>query len=309
MRTSDETDIIKISDLVKNYGDVKAVRGINFCVKKGELFAFLGPNGSGKSTSIDMMCTYLKQDSGHVIIDGNELGKDDDKIREVIGVVHQQSLLDKMLTVRENFIFRGSLYGMKGEELLKRVDEVIHTVGLERYQNHLYGKLSGGQRRRCDIARALINRPKILFLDEPTTGLDPQTRKIVWDTIIHLQKEVGMTIFLTTHYMEEAAVADYIVIIDKGEIITEGTSDELRERYTKDKLFIVPSDSEQLLEKLKSENVEYTLQNNKVLILLDKTLDSLDIINKCRTCIESFEVTSGSMDDVFLEVTGREVRE
>ena len=207
---------IEVSGLIKNYGKIKAVDGIDFSVDSGSLFAFLGPNGAGKSTTIDILCTLLRPDGGRAAINGLEIGRQDEKIRREIGVVFQEGVLDRLLSVRENLMLRGSFYGFRGEELKKRVSDALLKSGAGEFALRKYGQLSGGQRRRADIARALVNSPKILFLDEPATGLDPQTRKSIWDTIRRLQRDNGTTVFLTTHYMEEAEQADYVVVIDAG---------------------------------------------------------------------------------------------
>ncbi len=201
-------NIIEVSNLHKSYGSVHAVKGLDFYVENGKIFAFLGPNGAGKSTTIDIICTFLKPDSGSVTVDGHVLGHEDGAIRASIGAVFQDNLLDNLLTVEENLRTRGSFYGLKGKTLEAAAKKAAEITGVTELMKRPYGKLSGGQRRRCDISRALVHTPKILFLDEPTTGLDPQTRKAVWETITSLQKETGMTVFLTTHYMEEAAGAD-----------------------------------------------------------------------------------------------------
>ena len=242
--------IIEITNLKKSYGSVEAVKGIDFYVEEGSLFAFLGPNGAGKSTTINMVCTLLKPDSGSVIINGLTLGRDDKKIRQNIGVVFQDNVLDPLLTVKENLYVRGSFYGINGNKLKNAVENAAKVTEIENILNRPYGKLSGGQKRRADIARALVNTPKILFLDEPTTGLDPQTRKSVWDTIKELQKNNGMTVFLTTHYMEEAASADYVAVIDNGLISAKGTPAELREKYSNDSLYLTPSSKDELERKL-----------------------------------------------------------
>jgi ABC-type multidrug transport system, ATPase component len=225
------TNMIEVNELHKSYKDVHAVNGISFYVETGKLFAFLGPNGAGKSTTIDMICTFLKPDGGTVTVDGFQLGKKDNDIRRTIGAVFQDGLLDNLLTAEENLRTRGALYGLRGAALNKAVAKALAAVNIEDLAKRQYGKLSGGQRRRCDIARALVNTPKVLFLDEPTTGLDPQTRKAVWDTVITLQKETDMTVFLTTHYMEEAAEADYVIVIDNGKIAAKGTPAELRSLF------------------------------------------------------------------------------
>ena len=238
--------IIEVSNLKKSYGDIEAVKGIDFYVDEGSLFAFLGLNGAGKSTTIDMMCTFLKADSGKIKIDNYEVNKDDDKIKSLIGVVFQDSVLDDLLTVKENLKVRSKLYNMSKSEFDKNLEEIAHVTSINDFLNRQYGKLSGGQRRRADIARALINKPKILFLDEPTTGLDPNSRKSVWDMIRRLQEENNMTVFLTTHYMEEAAKADYIIIMNEGKIEAKGTTYELKEKYTKDKMIVYTKNNRRL---------------------------------------------------------------
>ena len=297
--------IIEVRQLQKSYKDVKAVNGIDFYVEEGELFAFLGLNGAGKSTTIDMLCTFLKLDRGSIKINNYEVGKDDEKIKSLVGVVFQESVLDELLTVKENLITRSKLYNMSKDEFNKNLEEIADITGIREIINRQYRKLSGGQRRRVDIARALINKPKILFLDEPTTGLDPKTRKNVWDMIRTLQKDNNMTVFLTTHYMEEASKADYIVVMDKGVIAAKGTTNELKEKYAKDKMIIYFDDekSDFIENYLKENNYEFFIQNNNITIEINTTLDSIKIIDDCRIYINSFEVIKGSMDDVFLNIT------
>lgn len=297
--------IIEVRQLQKSYKDVKAVKGIDFYVEEGELFAFLGLNGAGKSTTIDMLCTFLKLDRGSIKINNYEVGKDDEKIKSLVGVVFQESVLDELLTVKENLITRSKLYNMSKDEFNKNLEEIADITGIREIINRQYRKLSGGQRRRVDIARALINKPKILFLDEPTTGLDPKTRKNVWDMIRTLQKDNNMTVFLTTHYMEEASKADYIVVMDKGVIAAKGTTDELKEKYAKDKMIIYFDDekSDFIENYLKENNYEFFIQNNNITIEINTTLESIKIIDDCRIYINSFEVIKGSMDDVFLNIT------
>nr|WP_295676373.1 ABC transporter ATP-binding protein [uncultured Intestinibacter sp.] len=297
--------IIEVRQLQKSYKDVKAVNGIDFYVEEGELFAFLGLNGAGKSTTIDMLCTFLKLDRGSIKINNYEVGKDDEKIKSLVGVVFQESVLDELLTVKENLITRSKLYNMSKDEFNKNLEEIADITGIREIINRQYRKLSGGQRRRVDIARALINKPKILFLDEPTTGLDPKTRKNVWDMIRTLQKDNNMTVFLTTHYMEEASKADYIVVMDKGVIAAKGTTDELKEKYAKDKMIIYFDDekSDFIENYLKENNYEFFIQNNNITIEINTTLESIKIIDDCRIYINSFEVIKGSMDDVFLNIT------
>jgi len=301
--------IIDVSSLKKSYGTVEAVKGIDFQVEPGTLFAFLGPNGAGKSTTIDIICTLLKPDGGRVIIDGKELGRDDHQIRSSIGVVFQDHVLDPLLTVKENLYTRAKLYGLSSTQMRAAAERSIASSGVEEFVNRPYGKLSGGQKRRADIARALVHTPKILFLDEPTTGLDPQTRKNVWETIQALQAESGMTVFLTTHYMEEAAGADYVTIIDNGLISAQGTPMELKQKYSLDSLKILPRELGALTRFLEGCSIPYTLNDNLVSVSLHNTAEAIPIICECRQNIENFEVLNGTMDDVFINITGKEIRE
>lgn len=301
--------IIEVKGLKKSFGDMRAVDGVDFYVEKGALFAFLGPNGAGKSTTIDMISTQLRPDAGEVRVDGHMLGQDDDAIRGKIGIVFQDSVLDSLLTVKENLYLRGSLYGMPKEQLKNAIFTAAHTADVMEFYDRPYGKLSGGQRRRADIARALVNTPEILFLDEPTTGLDPQTRRKVWDTITLLQKERSMTIFLTTHYMEEAARADYITIMDHGKIMAHGTPAQLKEAYTKDVLKMTPKDEAALADCLKSSGTAFERVGGDFVVQLAHTMDAVDLVNRCRQNISGMEVRRGTMDDVFLNITGAKVRE
>ncbi len=301
--------IIEVKNLSKSYGKIKAVNDISFYVEKGKLFAFLGPNGAGKSTTIDTICTFLKADSGQVLVNNLEIGKDDNDIRKIIGAVFQDGLLDDLLTIEENLKFRGSLYGLRGKTLNLAVKKAMQEVNVVDLAKRQYGKLSGGQKRRCDIARALINTPRILFLDEPTTGLDPQTRKVVWETIIKLQKENDMTIFLTTHYMEEANSADYVIVIDNGKIAAKGTPIELKEQFANDKLIISSNDMQSIKEVLIENKIVFSESAANIIIKLEKTTDSLPIIQLCKKYITAFEVVAGTLDDAFIGITGKEIRE
>lgn len=301
-------EIIKVDGLRKNYGDVVAVDGISFSVEENSLFAFLGPNGAGKSTVINIICTVLKPDSGSVSVNGNILGKDDTEIRKTLGIVFQTSILDPLLTVRENLRIRGALYGLKGEELEERIVWASDSAGTEEFLDRRYGKLSGGQKRRADIARALVSKPKILMLDEPTTGLDPQTRRKIWDTITDLKKEEGMTVFLTAHYMEEAEVADYVVIIDDGKIAAEGSPSYLKEEFTSDVLTLIPNDMDALISVLEADGTEFEKAGDRVKIKLKDTKSSIALLNRYKDLISSLEVRMGTMDDAFIEITGEAIR-
>lgn len=226
---------IDVKDLVKIYGQHQAVKKISFRVDEGEFFAFLGENGAGKSTTINILCTILQKTSGDVHILGHSIDTDADFVRRNIGIVFQNSVLDSKLTVAQNLYTRGSYYGLTKKETVERIEPFRQPFDLDEIMHQNYGTLSGGQRRRVDIVRALIHQPKILFLDEPTTGLDPRSRRTLWDYLTKLRQSRNMTIFLTTHYMEEADDADHVVIMDQGKIIEDDTPENLKAKYTKPK--------------------------------------------------------------------------
>ena len=298
--------IIEVNGLSKSFDKVQAVNDISFFVEEGSLFSFLGTNGAGKSTTISILLTLLKQDHGDVIVKGYKVGKQDDKIRQEIGVVFQESLLDPLLTVEENLKIRGSFYGMSKIEKRDAIERVTKLTELNSFIKRPYGKLSGGERRRTDIARALIHNPSILIMDEPTTGLDAQNRKNIWNTILKLQKETKMTVFLTTHYIEEAANSDYVVVIKKGEIIAKGTPDQLKNEYASDHLIILPNDEEKLRALLKAEKLDFTNERSNFSIPLNDTKSAIPILVKHFDLIASFEVRKSSLDDVFLAINGKE---
>ena len=297
--------IIEVKDLTKKYKEHTAVDGISFDVEEGELYAFLGENGAGKSTTINMLTTVLQKTSGRAVIAGHELGKEDDEIRKVNGIVFQNSVLDKKLTVRENLITRGSYYGLSKKQVEQRLEPFSERFEMKDIWNRRYDKLSGGQRRRVDIMRALINEPKILFLDEPTTGLDPKSRRLVWDYINYLRKEHGLTIFLTTHYMEETRDADRVLILDKGKIVTMGTPAELKTRYAHSKLVWYTARSE------KAEALITKISNNSIYDADHYSIETDDNITEFiyehRDEIRDYEYIKGTMDDVFLTLTGKEL--
>lgn len=301
--------IIEVSGLKKSYGPIEAVRGIDFYVERGSLFAFLGPNGAGKSTTINIIDTLLKSDGGEVIIDGYKLGRDDAKIRSLIGTVFQEHVLDDLLTVRENILVRGSFYHSGKRELYAAVDYAAEITGVMGYFNRPYGKLSGGQRRRTDIARALVNKPKILILDEPTTGLDPQTRENVWEAIERLRSENDMTIFLTTHYMEEAGKSDYVVVIDDGVISAKGTPARLKEQYSSDYMILHTDHMDDIVDFLKTFGLPWEIKGDTITLKLKSTMEALPILERVGDSIRGFQVIEGDMDDAFINITGREMRE
>ena len=296
-------NVIEVRNLVKKYNEHLAVKGIDFDVKEGELFAFLGENGAGKSTTINILCTILEKTSGDIRICGHLLGREDDLIRKEIGIVFQNSVLDDKLTVKENLFTRGSYYGLTKKQIEERLKSFYERFELAEIMNRKYEKLSGGQRRRVDIVRALLNNPKILFLDEPTTGLDPKSRKIVWDYIDYLRREKGMTIFLTTHYMEETRDANHVVILDKGEVIARGTPSELKSSYASSKFLWYTERNEENDKTAKSINSRILYDADHYNILFDGNI--FDIISGEKDKFKDFEIIKGSMDDVFLNLTGR----
>ena len=295
------SDIIKIEHLNKCFGDVKAVNDLSFRVKKGELFAFLGVNGAGKSTTISIICGQLRKDSGNVWIKDKEADRAGSETKRLLRVVFQDSDLDKPLTVKENLKSRAALYGITGNSFEKRLAELVEILDFGDYINRPVGKLSGGQRRRIDIARALIHRPEILILDEPTTGLDPQTRLLIWNVIERLRTEENMTVFLTTHYMEEAASAGYVVIIDKGSIVAEGTPLELKNEYVHDTISLYGVTEDEI----KALETEYKAIRDGYRIQVKNTLEATKMIVKHQEIFRDYEVVKGGMDDVFLAVTGK----
>jgi multidrug/hemolysin transport system ATP-binding protein len=302
-------DIIQVSNLKKNFKDITAVDDISFRVKRGQLYGFLGVNGAGKSTTINILCTILKSSAGEVYVCGYQLGKEDYEIRKKIGVVFQDNVLDNRLTIRENLITRASLYDKDSRSIKKNLKYVCEILNIGDLLKRQYRELSGGQKRRCEIARALMNRPEILFLDEPTTGLDPQTRQNVWECIERLRKDEKMTVFLTTHYMEEAAKAQYISIMEAGKLVAEGTPSQLKEKYSQDILRLVPADNpddkEELVKEIKEAKLTYEHRSNHIRVVIPDSMHGLDFLNRVRGRLKSFELVQGTMDDVFLNVTGK----
>ncbi len=295
--------IIEIKNLHKSFKDVKAVDGLSFSVKKGEFFSFLGVNGAGKSTTISIMCGTLDKDEGQVLIDGKDIEKDLSLIKSEIGVVFQNSVLDSNLSVYDNLYYRASLYNIKKDEFKNRLEELANILEFKDLLKRKVSKLSGGQRRKIDIARALFHHPKILILDEPTTGLDPKTRKLLWKIINDIRLQEEMTVFLTTHYMEEAADSDYVVILDKGKMIASGTPLELKNKYTGDYITVYNANEEDI----KTLNLPYKKIRDAIRISVKDTENARDLIIKHPDLFVDFEITKGKMDDVFLSATGKEL--
>mgnify|MGYP002546028067 CR=1 FL=1 len=293
--------IIEIEHLKKSFGDVKAVNDLSFNVRQGELFAFLGVNGAGKSTTISIICGQLDKDAGNVTVCGESIEHGLDKIARRLGVVFQNSVLDQALSVRDNLRSRAALYGINGADFKKRLAELAELLDFGDLLGRTVGKLSGGQRRRIDIARALVHKPEILILDEPTTGLDPQTRVTLWRAIENLRKTENMTVFLTTHYMEEAADADYVVILDHGEIAAEGTPLALKNTYAGDFITVYGADEAEI----KRLGRPYEAIRDAYRVTVPDTAAATELIMKYPEIFRDYEVTKGKMDDVFLAVTGK----
>ena len=300
--------IIEIEHLQKSFKEVKAVDDLSFSVREGELFAFLGVNGAGKSTTINIISSILKKDGGKVRVCGEDIDSHPDHIKGKIGIVFQNSVLDKRLSAYRNLKSRAAMYDIYGDAFKKRLEELDSLLGLKEILNRPLNKLSGGQKRRVDIARALIHNPELLILDEPTTGLDPQTRITVWNVIEQLRKERGLTVFLTTHYMEEAAVADYVVILDAGKKVAEGTPHELKTKYATDiiRFYKNLDEAEKLFAplgyKIKRERdfVEVEIKGTDIIA---------EYISKHTALFQDYEVLKGNMDNVFLKVTGKDWQE
>ncbi len=289
---------IEINNLTKKYGDFTAVNDISFFVSQGEFVGFLGVNGAGKSTTINIMSTLLAPTKGSVKICGYDLSQDT-QIRKNIGVVYQENVLDDLLTVNENLVCRGALHGITKKQAQEKISELSKTFSIEEILNKRYKYLSGGQKRRCEIVASLMHTPQILFLDEPTTGLDPAARIEVWNTIKMMREKTNMTVFLTTHYMEEASQADKIIIIDKGKLIATGSPYELKEQYAFDCLKIYTTENIDYYLK----GTEYSKQGNAVVVRLKKTTDAIDILNSINGKFSGFEVVQGTLDDVFINAT------
>ena len=299
---------IEIKNLKKYFKDVKAVDDISFEVEEGELFAFLGLNGAGKSTTINIICGTYPLDAGEVKINGMSIDNDMDKIKPLLGVVFQDSILDAKLSGYDNLVTRAGLYDISNEEFKENLQFLSEKLELKDILNRPLNKLSGGQRRRIDLARALIHKPKILILDEPTTGLDPNTRRLVWRLIDYLRKTEKLTVLLTTHYMEEASEANNVVIMDTGKIVARGTPNELKDKYAFDSIKVLKHDTD-LVSCLTNDEINYSVSEDVIKIDCESTMQALDLLNKYKNHIKDFEVCKGKMDDVFLNVTGKNLKE
>jgi ABC-2 type transport system ATP-binding protein len=303
------SSIIEVKNFTKKYGDFTAVNDISFEVEEGTIFAFLGPNGAGKSTTINTLCTIFEKTSGTLLIDGKDVTTQKSEVRSTIGVVFQDATLDNKMSINENLKMHCVFYNIPKREVEERIQFVLKLVDLLKERNKMVGALSGGMKRRVEIARGLIHYPKVLFLDEPTTGLDPQTRAHIWEYITKLQKERNITIFLTTHYMEEAEICNKVAIMDGGVIVAYDTPYSLKKQYTKDKAYIT-TENEQELEKLLEEyKLEYVKKDGYYKVDAENISGLLQVLSLQKDVISDIEIKKGTFNDVFLEITGKKIRE
>lgn len=303
--------IIEVKNYTKKYGDFTAVDNVSFEVEEGSVFAFLGPNGAGKSTTINTLCTMMEKTSGTLLIDGKDVSKEKDEVRKAIGVVFQSQTLDEKMTISENLNMHCVFYSIPKKEVKDRIHFVLELVDLLDWKDKNVSSLSGGMKRRVEIARALLHYPKVLFLDEPTTGLDPQTRNRMWEYITKLQKEKNITIFLTTHYMDEAEICDHVAIMDDGKIMVDDTPENLKQQYTKDKATLHVSCPEKFEEALTKEHVGYQREKETFYVDVDAAniQTFLDFIQPFKKEIQDLEIKKGTLNDVFLKITGKAIRE
>lgn len=294
--------MITVQNFTKRYGEKIAVNNIHFKVKEEAFFALLGPNGAGKSTTIESLSTLKSIDHGTLTLNGYTVGQDDAKIRQSMGLVFQYSVLDQNLTGEENLRIRGRFYGLSKQELTERLAHLESTIGFASFKDQKVKTLSGGQRRKLDIARALIHQPRLLMLDEPTTGLDPKSRQDIWQLIMKLKQESKMTLLLTTHYMEEVQEADHVIIMHHGNIVAEDTADRLRLIHASDTLRLYPKRG--LVKQLKALGIDYQTHGDTIVVNVADAFAGHDIVSQCREYLESFELRKASLDDVFLNLTG-----
>lgn len=300
---------IEVKNFTKKFGDFVAVDNISFEVEEGSIFGFLGPNGAGKSTTINTLCTIQEKTSGDMKINGLDVSTQMAQVRNNIGIVFQEPTLDEKLTIEENLKLHCDFYNVPKKEVKSRIDFVLDLVDLEQRRHSPVKNLSGGMKRRAEIARGLVHFPKVLFLDEPTTGLDPQTRSNVWEYIYKLQKEKKITIFLTTHYMEEAEICNKIAIIDKGKIIAFDTPFNLKKQYTSTVMRLESDQPEMIVGFLDQHHMKYKKDGDFVMVNINDYDDFLKILSANKQYIKDLEVKKGSLNDVFLNITGKEIRE
>jgi ABC-type multidrug transport system, ATPase component len=300
---------IEVKNFSKQFGSLTAVDDISFNVEQGTIFAFLGPNGAGKSTTIKTLCTIQEKTTGELKINGNDVTYQKDLVRNDIGIVFQESTLDSKLTVEENLKLHCDFYNVPKKEVNERIDFVLDLVDIKNRKNNIVSGLSGGMKRRAEIARGLVHFPKVLFLDEPTTGLDPQTRANVWDYIHKLQKQKNITIFLTTHYMDEAEICNKVAIIDNGRIIAHDTPYNLKQKYTSTTLKISSSNNGSIIQYLAEHSIKHKPENGRIIVNAANITDILEITSVFKDSIKDIEVNKGTLNDVFIAITGKEIRE
>lgn len=303
------SNIIEVKNFTKRFGDFVAVNDISFTVEEGSIFGFLGSNGAGKSTTINTLCTILDKTKGNVKINGYDISRQKDKVRNEIGIVFQESTLDNKLTIEENIKFHCEFYSVPKNEIKERIDFVLNLVDLTDWRKAPVGSLSGGMKRRVELARGLVHYPKVLFLDEPTTGLDPQTRANIWSYIYKLQKEKNITIFLTTHYMDEAEICNKVAIMDHGKIVAYDSPYNLEKKYTSNVTRIKVSNMDLFIQYLEANSIKYKLSEDLFKIYSTNIKDILSMVSLFKDSIADFETTKGTLNDVFLAVTGKEIEQ
>ncbi|PKR77329.1 ABC transporter ATP-binding protein [Halalkalibacillus sediminis] len=304
--------IIKVNDLTKTYKKVDAVKGINFEVEKGEIFGFLGPNGAGKSTTINMICTMLPPTSGSIVINGYDVKKHKDEVRGSIGIIFQENTLDEKLTANENLMLHCRFYKVPKEKREERIQEVLEIVDLVDERKQRVETYSGGMKRRLEIARGLLHYPKVLFLDEPTVGLDPQTRAHLWEYILKLKEKEGITMFLTTHYLDEAEISDRVAIMDKGEIIAIDSPTALKDQLGGDIIELSTEDNEKALEEIreKVEGAEVTVKEDTIHLKVSSSDAFIStFIKTLNIPVTRLNIRKPTLNDVFLAFTGRKIGE
>ena len=301
-----QEEIVSVQGLKKRYGDVQALGGISFTVRRGSLFSFLGVNGAGKSTAINILCSILQKDGGAVSVCGFDLDTQAEEIKKRVGVVFQATVLDDLLTVKDNLVTRAAFYGLRGAALRERLRRLCGLLELDDIFNRPFGKLSGGQRRRADIARGLLNDPELLILDEPTTGLDPHTRRNVWDLVRTLRREQGLTVFLTTHYMEEADGSDRVVILDAGRVVADASPVQLKNSWSRSYLYLY-GERAQLAAALAAAGRGFEETAGGVRLVMEDAAAARAFLQEYPALCDDFEFRKGDMDDVFLAVTGKQL--
>ena len=301
-----QEEIVSVQGLKKRYGDVQALGGISFTVRRGSLFSFLGVNGAGKSTAINILCSILQKDGGAVSVCGFDLDTQAEEIKKRVGVVFQATVLDDLLTVKDNLVTRAAFYGLRGAALRERLRRLCGLLELDDIFNRPFGKLSGGQRRRADIARGLLNDPELLILDEPTTGLDPHTRRNVWDLVRTLRREQGLTVFLTTHYMEEADGSDCVVILDAGRVVADASPVQLKNSWSRSYLYLY-GERAQLAAALAAAGRGFEETAGGVRLVMEDAAAARAFLQEYPALCDDFEFRKGDMDDVFLAVTGKQL--